>query len=132
LLPPSPPAPFPPPSLPPSPRYFSDDDNRLLKKQKKAWGHIHDYFEKTHGVSVTLSSGLIKEDHPTETVETVTALVESLDIWELTGLHNLVMESKSILTSLAVVQRAIGSEAAYMAARVDEEYQVRDINMSVK
>ncbi|GMI51484.1 hypothetical protein TeGR_g2197 [Tetraparma gracilis] len=108
--------------------YHAGTDERVLrKKQLAAWGPLLDWAEGRLGARpAVVEGGLVfgALAHPAALVETARTLVDSYDVWQLTALQAVTMESKSLLVGLGCVEGFLGAEAAVAASRVEEEFQL--------
>ena len=111
------------------------EERVLYRKQQAAWDKIHTICEKILGdkpamtLGVTDSLWLTRKakglPHPPRVTQEATALVHSLNAWELTALASITTNCKSILIGLAMMYSNILTPAqASTASRVEEEFNI--------
>ena len=70
-----------------------------------------------------MTSAILHQPQPPETVERLAAAVHARDAFELAGLSPLVTVSGSLVIALAVAEGAVSLDAAWAAAALDEHWQ---------
>jgi len=70
------------------------------------------------------TSGLMHVEQPAATVEILSAAVHALDPFRLAGLSPLVTIGGSLVTALALLEKAINLEDAWSAVSIDEHWQL--------
>jgi len=111
--------------------YFADakDERILRRKQKAAWDPVHEFVarEEVLGAAPYVSDGellLGNLKHPEAMVSRARELVWGYDVWQLTALQSITMEAKSLLVGIAVLEGFLSADAAVVASRIEEEFQV--------
>ena len=111
------------------------EERVLYRKQQKAWEKIHTICEQVLGdkpamtLGVTDSLWLTRKakglPHPPKVMQEATALVHSLNAWELTALASITTNCKSILIGLAMLySNSLTPAQASTASRVEEEFNI--------
>lgn len=112
------------------------EDRGLYQRQQQAWEALHEWVERwscghkaatalgtMEGVILSRRGGL---GHPPGLVQFCQDWVESLDAWHLAALHAACAETKSFLTSAALLVASLTPEQALEACRAEEEYQINN------
>jgi chaperone required for assembly of F1-ATPase len=94
-----------------------------VSRQAERWDPLLDWARGRYGIAFTVVSGITHAAQPAETVERLTAAVQARDPFELAGLSPLVTVSGSLVIALALAEGAIGLDAAWDAAMLDEQWQ---------
>ncbi|MFC3076876.1 ATP12 family chaperone protein [Phenylobacterium terrae] len=103
--------------------YFAEGPGALVERQAAGWGPILDWAEAELGLRFVRVSGIIHQDQPQATLETVKALALSLDDFRLAGLAFGSALFGSTLLAIAVLKGRLSGEAAFDLSRVDEAFQ---------
>jgi chaperone required for assembly of F1-ATPase len=103
--------------------YRSDAPAALAARQAASWDPILAWAQQRYDAVFELATGVIHMPQPPETVERLAAALAARDPFALAGLSPLVTISGSLLTALALAEGAIGLDAAWAAATLDENWQ---------
>jgi chaperone required for assembly of F1-ATPase len=103
--------------------YRAEGPAPLAARQAAAWDPILAWAQQGYDVVFELAQGVIHMPQPPETVARLGAAVAARDAFALAGLSSLVAVSGSLLIALALAEGAIGLEAAWAAATLDEQWQ---------
>lgn len=95
----------------------------LVARQAERWDPVLAWAQQTYDVVFELALGVIHMPQPPETLMRLGAAVAARDPFALAGLSPLVTVSGSLLIALALAEGAIGLEAAWAAAMLDEQWQ---------
>lgn len=95
----------------------------LVARQAERWDPILAWARQAYDVELKLALGVVHLPQPPETLARLGAAVAARDPFELAGLSPLVTISSSLLIALALAEGAIGLEAAWAAAVLDEQWQ---------
>ena len=82
--------------------------------------------KKTHGAEIQTTTGLWSVEHSPEDVEKIMKVLEELDDWRLAAIHHVCVSAKSLLLSMYFVLGDLSIDDAYNAARVEEDFQMRE------
>jgi chaperone required for assembly of F1-ATPase len=96
----------------------------LKARQHKMWQPVLDWLEATHGVAFAVAQGLMPVRQPEKTVTALRAAIAALDDDCLTALQASAAITSSLALSLALVQGRITAAEAFVAAVLDETYQM--------
>jgi chaperone required for assembly of F1-ATPase len=103
--------------------YRAEGPAPLVARQAELWDPILDWARARYGIAFEVTSGIVHKRQPPETVECLAAAVDARDHFELAGLSPLVTVSGSLIVALALAEGAIGLDAAWAAASLDEQWQ---------
>jgi len=103
--------------------YRAEGPAPLAARQSELWDPLLAWAQQRYEIVLEVTSGIIHMKQPGETIDRLGAAVGSRDPFQLAGLSPLVTISGSLLIALALAEGAIGLEAAWSAATVDEAWQ---------
>lgn len=103
--------------------YRADSPAALVARQAAAWDPVLDWARRRYDVHFVLATGIVHRPQPQPTLARLGEAVAALDAFVLAGLHPVVTVTGSLLLGLALADGAIDADAAWAAARVDEDWQ---------
>lgn len=103
--------------------YRAEGPAPLVARQAELWNPILGWAEARYDIAFEVTSGIAHKAQPHETVQQLAAAVGARDPFELAGLSPLVTVSGSLVIALALAEGAIGLDAAWAAAALDELWQ---------
>jgi len=103
--------------------YRAEGPAPLVSRQAEHWDPILAWAQQRYDVVFELAVGIVHMPQPPETIERLRAAVAGRTPFELAGLSPLVTISGSLLIALALADGAIGLDAAWAAATLDEQWQ---------
>lgn len=95
----------------------------LAARQAAAWDPLLDWLAARHDAPLVAVQGVIHHPQPPESLRRLHGRVAALDPFTLTGFHDLVGLSGSLVLALAVIDGRLTPEAAWDASRLDEDWQ---------
>ncbi len=105
--------------------YRADAPEGLVERQNEHWDPVLDWIRGALGARFNLAEGVIHVGQPRESIAVLGAhLAQRADPQRLACLHLMTSLTGSALLALAVESRALGAEAAWKAAHVDEDWQI--------
>jgi chaperone required for assembly of F1-ATPase len=104
--------------------YRSDWPPELADRQRSGWDALLAWARRRYDVDFSTTSGLMHVPQPQATVERLAHAVSSLDPFRLAGLSPLVSIGGSLITALAVLEKAILPQEAWDAVSIDERWQL--------
>ncbi|MFL6726237.1 MAG: ATP12 family chaperone protein [Sphingomicrobium sp.] len=104
--------------------YRAEGPSALVKRQEQEWDKLLAWARRRFDVDFVTTSGLMHVAQPAATVERLSHAVAALDPFRLAGLSPLVTIGGSLITALAVMEKAITPEDAWDAISVDERWQL--------
>lgn len=104
--------------------YRAEGPRELAQRQARAWDPLLAWARRRFDVDFTVTSGLLHVAQPKATVERLAHEVRKLGPFQLAGLSPLVTIGGSLVAALALVDEAIGADAAWDAVSLDERWQI--------
>ncbi len=110
--------------------YRAGDPEGLVAAQQAAWGPVLDHFRDAHAARFICSEGVIFVEQPQDSRAAVERLVareagKPDGALRLAALHVMTTLTGSVLIALALIEGVIGFDAAWAAAHVDEDHEMR-------
>jgi chaperone required for assembly of F1-ATPase len=111
--------------------YRAGDPASLVEAQNAAWDPILAFLRERHGARFSLSEGVIHHAQPQETLDAIGRLLHEAvgegagAPFRLAGIHAMTTLAGSIVVALAVALRHIDAEAGFLAAHIDEDFQMQ-------
>jgi chaperone required for assembly of F1-ATPase len=103
--------------------YRAEGPQPLIERQESLWGPLLGWARTRFGVDFETAAGIMHRRQPPDTVEQLGRAVAARGPFQLAGLSPLVTLSGSLVVALALAEGAIGLEAAWRAATLDEAWQ---------
>ncbi len=103
--------------------YRADTPAQLAALQANAWDPLLAWAEERFGARLTSAIGVMHVAQPAEAVARLTKVIEKMDAFSLTALHDLVALSGSLILGLAVAEGRLTAAEAWAASRIDEDWQ---------
>jgi chaperone required for assembly of F1-ATPase len=101
----------------------AETPDELTLQQAEAWDPLLDWAAATFGARLVPVAGVMPQRQDPVALARLTVEVERLDAFELTGFHDLVILSGSLVLALAVRSGRLDAATAWDVSRLDEEYQ---------
>ena len=106
--------------------YRADDPDTLVAAQKAAWDPPLDWARRELGAELVLASGVNFVEQKAEAIAAIARAVERTRVpLPLAALHVMTTLTGSCVLALAVERRFLTAEAAWTAANVDEDFEMR-------
>jgi len=111
--------------------YRAGDPAALVLAQNEAWDPLLAFLRERHGARFSLSEGVIHHAQPQETLDAIGRLLHeavgegAAAPFRLAGIHAMTTLSGSLVVALAVALRHIDAEAGFVAAHIDEDFQMQ-------
>jgi chaperone required for assembly of F1-ATPase len=96
----------------------------LTARQAVAWDPVLDWAAGRFGARLKVASGIMPVDQDPHHLARLSEVVHGFDAFGLTGLHDLVAMSGSLILGLAVAEDHLSAEAAFDMSRIDETWQI--------
>lgn len=103
--------------------YRAEGPAPLVARQAALWDPILAWARGRYDVAFEIVSGVIHKAQPGETLARLATAVAGRDPFALAGLSPLVTVSGSLIVALALAEGALGLDAAWAAAALDEIWQ---------
>lgn len=103
--------------------YRADMPEPLVERQRAGWDRVLDWARARYDVHFTVASGVMHQPQPAATVARLAEAIGARGAFELAGLHPVVTISGSLVLALALLEEAVDADAAWAAARIDDDWQ---------
>jgi chaperone required for assembly of F1-ATPase len=103
--------------------YRAEGPAPLVARQAALWDPILAWAQTRYDVAFEVTAGIVHKPQPPETVARLAEAVDTRDPFALAGLSPLVTISGSLVIALALAEGALGLDAAWAAATLDEQWQ---------
>ncbi len=104
--------------------YRADRPEGLVARQVQHWDPVLGWIGDTHGCKFVCVAGIMHAEQPSVSLETLRAALSGEGPYRLTAIHNLTSLTGSALIAMKVAAGALEPEAAWLAAHVDEDWQI--------
>ncbi len=95
----------------------------LVQRQAEAWDPLIEWAAETYGARLIPVEGVMHQPQPDAALAALSAEVHRMTPFELTGFHDLVSISGSLLIGLAATRDLLAVEELWKRSRVDETWQ---------
>jgi chaperone required for assembly of F1-ATPase len=103
--------------------YRAEAPAGLVEKQSRAWDPVLAWASEMFGVRFVPTQGVIHRPQPDKAIAAVRTAIP-MDPWRLAALSSITTLTGSGLLALALARGALGADAAWDAAHVDEDWQM--------
>ena len=104
--------------------YRAEGPAPLVSRQTQQWDALLGWARRRFDVDFRVTTGLMHVSQPQATVERLGHAVDALGAFELAGLAPLVTIGGSLVTALAVLEKAWTVDQAWQAVSIDEHWQL--------
>lgn len=105
--------------------YRADGPQGLIERQNTHWDKILDWAQSAIGARLNLAEGVMHVEQPRESIAVLGAwLARRNDAFRLASLHVMTSLTGSALLALAVEAHELDADEAWLAAHVDEDWQI--------
>jgi len=104
--------------------YRADHPPKLVAAQAAAWDPLLDWARRRFDVEFVITAGIIHVPQPPTTVARLAAALAPANPFELAALSPIVTIGGSLVTALALFERAIDCDTAWTAVSVDDRWQI--------
>lgn len=103
--------------------YRAEEPEALTLRQAKVWDPLLDWADQALGARLVAARGVMPHPQNATALSHLRIAVATMDHFALTGFHDLVTLSGSLILSLAVVRGRLRAADAWEMSRIDDEYQ---------
>jgi chaperone required for assembly of F1-ATPase len=103
--------------------YRAEGPQSLVERQQRIWDPLLGWARTRYGVELETTTGVMHRPQPPHTVDQLGRAAAARNAFQLAGLAPLVTIAGSLILALALAEGAIGLEAAWDAAMLDEAWQ---------
>jgi chaperone required for assembly of F1-ATPase len=101
-----------------------DGPDALVAGQAEAWDPLLDWADETLGARLRPTTGILPVAQSPEALRRLSETLDRLDAFRLTGVHDLVTLSGSVVLGLAVAQGRLDAQTGWDLSRIDEAWQI--------
>ena len=105
--------------------YRAEFPQELAAEQARHWDPLVAWAREALGARLVLAAGVMHVAQPDEALAALRAAILPLDHWRLAALHAMTTLTGSAIIALAVLKGRLTAEAAWEAAHVDEDWNIR-------
>lgn len=106
--------------------YRAPGPQALRAEQDAAWNPLLAWAVERFDARLAVADGVIYAPQEPAATERLAAAVDAFDAWELTGLHELVTISGSLVLGLACAEGRLDPDETWRLSRIDEDWNVRE------
>ena len=106
--------------------YRAEGPEALIQRQAEHWDPLLDWAETALGARLKVASGVMPVTQDPAALDRLAAQVHAFDPFRLTGFHDLVALSGSLVIGFAVTGGFRSPEEAWRLSRVDEDWQIEE------
>lgn len=103
--------------------YRAEGPGELIAREAADWDPLLGWAEARFGSRLAVTSGIMPVDQTSEAVSRLSAPMMAMGDIVLTGFHDLVTLSGSLVIALAVYEDRVGAEDGWRISRIDEDWQ---------
>ncbi|MGE0659098.1 MAG: ATP12 family chaperone protein [Reyranellaceae bacterium] len=103
--------------------YRAEEPPELVRRQATGWDPLLEWARTSHGVTLTVTAGVMPVAQSPAALAALRAIVEPCDDFQLSALYQLVAGFGSLVLALAVLQGRLTGEAASDLAEIDAAWQ---------
>ena len=104
--------------------YRAEGPGPLVARERERWDPLLAWARRRFDIDFRITEGIVHVAQPQATVDRLGHAVHVLDAFRLAGLSPLVTIGGSLVTALAILEKAITVEEAWAAVSIDEEWQL--------
>jgi chaperone required for assembly of F1-ATPase len=104
--------------------YRARDPETLVKRQHETWQPLLDWAAERFGARLVVVDGLAFVEQPADAVARLRAAVAAHGDLALSALYNLTHIAGSLVIALAIAEGHLSADRAFLAAQLDELYQI--------
>lgn len=98
----------------------------LIARQAKAWDPLLDWAADQFGERLNVTAGVVPIDQPQGPLRAMQARLDALTEFQLSGAHDLIAISGSLVLALAVLDNVVSARNAWDISRIDEAWQIEE------
>lgn len=103
--------------------YRAEAPEALLARQAEAWDPLLDWAQARYGARLTVAQGVMFVAQPEPALERLADPLRQMSPFQLTGLHDLVALSGSLVIALAAIENHLPVDTLWQRSRIDETWQ---------
>ncbi len=103
--------------------YRAEGPEGLIARQREGWDPVLDWIAETYAVRLTLAEGVMPISQSPEAVARLTAEMQPMTDFQITGFHDLVTLTGSFALGLAAAKKQDTADALWSLSVIDETWQ---------
>ena len=103
--------------------YRADRPEALAERQAAAWDPMLDWADDRYGARLAVTAGMMPVPQDADALSRLRRAVAAQDDFALTGLHDLVVLTGSLILGLAAAEGVGTADELWRLSRIDEEFQ---------
>ena len=103
--------------------YRAEGPAELVLRQTEGWDPLLAWCATALNAPLSATTGVMPVGQPAESLARLAARIAQMTAFQLTGFHDLVAISGSLVLALAVADRRLSAEEAWHLSRLDEQWQ---------
>ena len=104
--------------------YRAEKPHDLIERQAGTWQPVLDWARSAFGAEFRMTEGIVHIDQPPASLSALQDYLAGKSPWALTALHNITTLTSSALIAAMACDGAILPAEAWLAAHVDEDWQI--------
>ena len=104
--------------------YRAEKPRDLIERQSRAWQPVLDWARATFAAEFLVTEGIVHIEQPSRSLGAMRDYLGGKSSWALTALHNMTTLTGSALIAAMACDGAILPAEAWLAAHVDEDWQI--------
>ncbi len=104
--------------------YHADQPKELVDRQRAQWSPWLDWVHERYISPMVVTTGIVPISQDPQSMLRLREPLEKMTAFQLTGMHDLITISGSLILALAVTDGAISAQDAWPIARLDELWQI--------
>ncbi len=104
--------------------YRAEKPQGLVERQARAWQPVLDWAHRAFGAEFQVTEGIVHVEQPAASLAAMRRHLAGRSPWALTALHNMTTLTGSALISAMASEGGILPAEAWLAAHVDEDWQI--------
>lgn len=104
--------------------YRADRPEELIERQRAAWDPALDWAAERYGARLKPRTGVIHASQDAEALAALGEAVDAMSVFQLTGFHDLVGLSGSLVLGLAATENWQSIDTLWALAQLDETWQI--------
>jgi len=98
----------------------------LADRQEQIWQPLLYWFERTHGVTLKVGSGVMPISQSADVLDMCSRLLATYSNFALAAIYDLISLSGSFVIGLAVADEYLAVSDGWDASRIDEDWQIQE------
>lgn len=103
--------------------YRAEGPEGLVARQRDGWDPVLRWADEALGARLVVTTGVMPVAQDKNTLRTLAARVHELSAFQLTGFHDLVGLSGSLILAFAVIEGHLDVSEAWALSQIDETFQ---------